>query len=126
MRTCQAATVGAVVLSFHYRRRTVSSALVLLVVGVLAGLAPVAHASPPDPTWIAGFYDGADLDDIVLAIVSADVAAGPTTPAVAVTEAWGDRLPRAGPVVQDRRPSGLTANRSPPLYSAWNFAPSGI
>ena len=127
MRTRGAtATTGGVVLSLRYRRRTASSALALLLLGMLAGLVPLAHVRPPDPTWIAGFYDGADLDDIVLAIVSADVAAGPTTPAVAVTVAWGDRLPRAGPVVRDRRPSGLTANRSPPLYSAWNFAPSGI
>jgi len=117
MRTCQAATVGAVVLSFHYRRRTVSSALVLLVVGVLAGLAPVAHANPPDPTWIAGFYDDADFDDVVLAIVSAAVAASPSAQAAAVPQACGDCLPEARPIVRDHRPR-LPANRSPPLPPA--------
>lgn len=26
---------------------------------------PLAYASPPDPTWIAGIYDNADYDDVV-------------------------------------------------------------
>src|SRR2546427_3433014 len=41
-----------------FRRR-----LTLLVVGAIALLAPLAHASPPDPVWIAGFWDNADYDD---------------------------------------------------------------
>ena len=36
----------------------------------LLALGPLAHASPPDPTWIAGIYDDADYDDVVLAITS--------------------------------------------------------
>src|SRR5215470_11889774 len=28
-------------------------------------IAPIAFASPPDPIWIAGIYDGADGDDVV-------------------------------------------------------------
>ena len=34
---------------------------------VLLLIAPVtlAHASPPDQTWLAGFYDQADFDDLV-------------------------------------------------------------
>lgn len=38
---------------------------------VLVVLVPLAHASPPDPLWIAGIYDGADLDEVVVAVVSA-------------------------------------------------------
>src|SRR5262245_9104268 len=34
-------------------------------------LLPLAHASPPDPEWIAGIYDEADLDDVVVAVASA-------------------------------------------------------
>jgi len=45
--------------------------LILLLVGVLATLTSLAHASPPDQTWIAGLYDNADYDDIVLCITSA-------------------------------------------------------
>src|SRR2546425_7611117 len=33
----------------------------------LVALVPLAHASPPDPTWIPGLYDNADHDDAVLA-----------------------------------------------------------
>ncbi len=31
-------------------------------------LPPLAHASPTDPSWVAGFWDDADYDDIVLAV----------------------------------------------------------
>ena len=41
---------------------------VLLAVTLWAVLPPLAAASPPDPTWIAGFYDDADFDDIVVHI----------------------------------------------------------
>ena len=36
-------------------------------------IAPVtlAHASPPDPTWVAGVYDQADFDDVVCLLTSA-------------------------------------------------------
>src|SRR5262249_33567673 len=33
-------------------------------------LAPHASASPPDPSWIRGLYDGADYDDVVILITS--------------------------------------------------------
>jgi len=38
---------------------------------VLLALVPLAYASPPDPTWLAGFYDDADYDDAVVAVVAA-------------------------------------------------------
>jgi hypothetical protein len=42
-------------------------AAILLTVA-LATLTPLAHGSPPDPTWIAGLYDDADHDDAILAV----------------------------------------------------------
>jgi len=42
-------------------------AAILLIVAV-ATLTPLAHGSPPDPTWIAGLYDDADHDDAILAV----------------------------------------------------------
>jgi hypothetical protein len=48
---------------------------------VLIGLVPLAHALPPDQTWIAGSYDAADLDDAVtnaLSIVGATKAHRPS------------------------------------------------
>ncbi len=63
-----------------FRRR-----LTLLVVGAIALLAPLAHASPPDPVWIAGFWDNADYDDVVLLVTSAVGTADSGPPYVTVS-----------------------------------------
>jgi hypothetical protein len=52
----------------------------LLLVLIVAGLMPLAKASPPDPTWVAGFWDDGDYDDVVLLICST-AAALPEPPA---------------------------------------------
>ena len=41
--------------------------LLVLVFAIL----PLAEASPPDPLWVGGMYDGADLDDAVAAVIAA-------------------------------------------------------
>jgi hypothetical protein len=48
---------------------------------VLLIIAPVtlAHASPPDQTWLAGVYDQADFDDVVGLLTSALEATNSTT-----------------------------------------------
>ena len=54
------------------RGRTIFSQLLLaLLVLVLGTLAPLAHASAPDPSWISGIYDGADYDDVVVLVTCA-------------------------------------------------------
>lgn len=50
-------------------RRRQSVALALL--GVLVLLGTLAHASPPDPTWVGGLWDDADFDDVVNRVTSA-------------------------------------------------------
>ena len=45
--------------------------VVVLILGVLLVLPPLAHASPTDPTWIPGFYDDNDYDDVILFITGA-------------------------------------------------------
>jgi hypothetical protein len=45
--------------------------VVLALLGVLVLLGTLAHASPPDPTWIGGLWDGADFDDVVNRVTSA-------------------------------------------------------
>ncbi len=37
---------------------------------ILAVLAPLAYASPPDPMWLGGIYSDTDYDDAVIAVVS--------------------------------------------------------
>jgi len=48
--------------------------VVVLILGVLLVLPPLAHASPTDPTWIPGFYDDNDYDDVILFITGAVTA----------------------------------------------------
>jgi hypothetical protein len=55
-------------------------ALAVLVASILLLLAPVTNASPTDPLWIPGYYDGADYDDVVYTISSGLSAA--TAPGV--------------------------------------------
>lgn len=44
--------------------------LALLVAAAMLSLAVLAHASPPDPDWIGGFWDNGDYDDVVLLVTS--------------------------------------------------------
>jgi hypothetical protein len=56
--------------------------LTLLLLVPLVWLTPLAHASPPDQTWIGGFYDDADYDDVVLLALSLALALGDMAPAL--------------------------------------------
>jgi|SRR5215467_3088677 len=47
-------------------RQAIATGLPILLSLIL--LPAIAFASPPDPSWVAGFYDGADGDDIVCLI----------------------------------------------------------
>ena len=56
--------------------------LTVLLLVPLVWLTPLAYASPPDQTWIGGFYDDADYDDVVLLALSLAVALADTAPAL--------------------------------------------
>jgi len=45
-------------------------ALLLALLTVLLALTPLAYATPPDPTWVSGFFDDDDNDDSVFLITS--------------------------------------------------------
>ena len=64
------------------RRGSVRRFLTLLLLVPLVWLTPLAHASPPDQTWIGGFYDDADYDDVVLLALSLALALGDMAPAL--------------------------------------------
>src|SRR5215471_10168384 len=53
-------------------RQPIAAALPVVLALIL--LPPLAFASPPDPSWVAGFYDGADGDDIVSLIYETSAA----------------------------------------------------
>ena len=44
---------------------------VMLLTLVIIAPVTLAHASPPDQTWLAGVYDQADFDDVVGFLTSA-------------------------------------------------------
>ena len=46
------------------------SSLTWLIVAVVCALAPLAYASPPDPTYLSGVWDDADYDDVVILVTS--------------------------------------------------------
>jgi len=46
----------------------------LPIIVALTLLPTMAFASPPDPSWIAGIYDGADGDDIVVLVCETSAA----------------------------------------------------
>jgi hypothetical protein len=54
--------------------------LIALMASLLATLSSLAYASPPDPSWIAGIYDDADLDDVVGLVTSATAVVGQAGP----------------------------------------------
>ena len=45
-------------------------ALIVLGLATLVALVPLAHISPPDPTWLPGVWDNGDYDDIVALVTS--------------------------------------------------------
>ncbi len=54
-------------------RQVVASLLTALLIGVPTA----AFADPPDPTWIAGYWDDDDFDDAVVAITTSSAVEGP-------------------------------------------------
>jgi hypothetical protein len=47
----------------HSARRAITASLPIVLALIL--LPSIAFASPPDPSWVAGIFDGADGDDVV-------------------------------------------------------------
>lgn len=82
---------------------------VLLAVLVLT-LTPLAHAEPPDQTWLGGLYDNGDYDDIVLLVLSTVVAIE------SFSLCDGGRLPAVvvPPTPHDERPTHVRRLSAPP------------
>ena len=83
-------------------------AVLLAVLVVL--LTPLAHAGPPDQTWLSGLYDNGDYDDVVLLVLSNVGAIG------SFSLRDGGRLPAvvASPSLHDERPSQVLRLSSAP------------
>src|SRR5262245_45732889 len=64
------------------------SILAEILFAVMLALVPLAHADPPDATWLGGLWDAADYDD---AVVLATTSVG----AAEARRLYGERLPKA-------------------------------
>jgi hypothetical protein len=85
-----------------------------LLASVLVTLVPLAHFSPPDPTWIAGLYDNADHDDAVVAIT--DAIGFPATDEKSISPARlsGARVAFVDSTRPDARSRITSVDRAPP------------
>ncbi len=87
----------------------------VLLLGAVFAVGPLAYASPPDPTWIAGVYDDADYDDVVVAVSS--LQTGPALEPVVVTpyesHVWD--VPQVAPAVVAVIPPPVASIRAPPI-----------
>ena len=85
--------------------------LVVLLLLAPVALPGLAHASPPDPTWIQGISDDGDGDEVVSRIAS---GTGPA-PATAPTDLpFIARLVARLTPTPERMPLGLWASAAPP------------
>jgi hypothetical protein len=50
--------------------RQLVGVLWLVLAVVHAAVTPLAHATPPDPVWVDGFFDDDDNDNSILSITS--------------------------------------------------------
>ena len=57
-----------------------SRLLSLLLIASILPLAPLAYASPIDPSFPAGFYDNGDFDDVIDIITSSVAATAHANP----------------------------------------------
>ncbi len=85
--------------------------LVVLLLLAPVALPGLAHASPPDPTWIPGIYDDADGDDIVSLITS---GTGHLPPAAPTDLPFIARLVARLTPTLERMPLGLWASAASP------------
>jgi len=92
------------------------SVWVLVSLVALAGLGPLAHASPPDPTYIPGLYDDADHDDVILLVLSTVGTLDGTPSALAqVGQAVVTILAHRPPISPAAPEFGPSLTRGPPV-----------
>ena len=100
-------------------RRAIATALPIVLALIL--LPPLAFASPPDPSWVAGFYDGADGDDIVSLVYETSAANAAAPPHLGPLPCMLKIFPEG--IVRNVAASRFTHGpRSPPVPWSPEFA----
>ena len=95
--------------------RTLPLAVGALVILTFGAITPLAHAMPPDQTWIGGFYDNADYDDVILAVMDTDSAPASGGSAFFPWTGMTQRRSLPRPVSVTSHPRLTLADRAPPL-----------
>lgn len=88
--------------------------LALMILTVLFSLRTLAFASPPDPVWIAGIYDGKDGDDAIARIAGRAGATHAVT-WLPLPVVGPDLLPLPGPPDYHHHPAAAQARGPPAL-----------
>jgi hypothetical protein len=92
--------------------------VVTLLLVALSALAPLALASPPDPIWIGGLFDGDDADDVIVAATSSEGATdGVARPAVKAVLLVVGSVPPAIAISSDNSAAPVFQGRAPPFVS---------
>jgi hypothetical protein len=89
--------------------------VLFFLVALLVGLTPAAYSSPPDPTWIDGYWDDGDFDSAVISIVSACAIEVSPVPEGAPRWAYiaAVILPEPAFILASPRPAA--SSRAPPI-----------
>ena len=90
--------------------------VVVLLLVALSALAPLALASPPDPIWVGGLFDGGDSDDVIVAATSSEGATdgGVPHPGEVVLPVVG-AVPSAVSISAASSPAPVFQGRAPPF-----------
>jgi len=94
---------------------TLRLALSVLVVLTFGTITPLAYVMPPDQTWIGGFYDHADYDDAILAVMGTESAPASGGSVLSPSTAIAQRRSSPHPISVTSRPRLTLADRAPPL-----------
>ena len=89
----------------------------LLGVGLIcliASLTPLAFADPPDPSWLGGYWDDDDFDDVVVVIAQTCALVDLSGPHIPTFESVA-RLELPSVTVAPTAEVGVFCPRAPPI-----------
>ena len=116
-RVCSESLTARSLAAYVVSVRLTPLPLALVLTALTATLTPLAYADPPDPTWILGFWDDEDFDDVVGYLASATAL-----PHIPVTCEYRRIAPREGLKPTAFRAAGIpiphtvSSPRAPPTF----------
>jgi hypothetical protein len=95
--------------------RGLAGVVAVVLIGLVVVLAPLTFADPPDPTWVGGYWDDDDFDNVAVFVSSTYAVVGPITVndgALWIQVARVEPLPLGpGPII----PGPILQSRAPPV-----------